>query len=64
MKKSLIEEQTIELLELFDEISEEELQDKVEQLEKDSKQVLTVTILDDDSIKKLLDDLIKILRGK
>ena len=62
--KKLLTKKEVIVLTKIDEISEEELQDKVEQLEKDNKQVLTVTILDDDSIKKLLDDLIKILRGK
>jgi len=58
----LAEKKEVVILTKTDMVDEKMLKKAVAKISKLNKSVLTVTVLDDDSVKKLKDDLIKILR--
>lgn len=62
--KELSEKKEVVILTKTDMVSKEEVVSAKKKIEKLNKNIIAVTILDNDSVKELKDKLIKILRGK
>ncbi|MFA6338960.1 MAG: GTPase ObgE [Candidatus Paceibacterota bacterium] len=60
--KDLSEKEEVVVLTKTDLVTEKELKEKVKQIKKRNKKVFTVSILDDEAMKNLKDELVKILR--